>query len=517
MTARHALWALIASSTLLHLAWAACLGPGNDEAYHYLFTVHRDWSYYDHPPMMALVEQVGLTLAGGQVSALSLRLGFIGLFAGSTFLMARLTSRFFGARAGVIAAFVLNATAYYGAAASTFALPDGPLVFFWLLTLDRMAVALASPGRLSPWIGVGLAWAGALLSKYQAVFLPAGAFLYLVLEPSARSWLRKPGPYLALVLGLVGFSPVIGWNAANGWASFAFQGGRAVEGLRFRPDALAWFVVGQALYLLPWVWVFLVGVLVRGGRRLLDGASPPERFLLCQAIPPLAVFLVISIGRPVLPHWTLVAFLSVVPMLGRDWSALWGERSARLRRRLVILAVVPVVVVSGFAVQARWGVVPGIASNDPTIDTYGWNQVSLEIERRGLMNQPGTFLFTSKWYHSGHLAFATANRVPVLCYNPRRAHGFANWSRPDQWVGHDGLLVVVNDTTTEPDMFDRWFERIDYLGNFEVVRSGRPVRRIRFYRCVRQTHPFPFDGSHSEHPGDDLAANKEVDDGTKTQ
>src|SRR3954471_8187014 len=142
MTPRHALLGLVVVSSLLRLAWAACLGPGNDEAYHYLFTVHRDWSYFDHPPMLALVERAGLALAGGAAGALTIRLGFIALFAGSTWLMARLTERLFGARAGFLAAFALNVTAYHGVAAATFALPDGPLLFFWLLTLDRLVVAL---------------------------------------------------------------------------------------------------------------------------------------------------------------------------------------------------------------------------------------------------------------------------------------------------------------------------------------------------------------------------------------
>src|SRR3954452_15460321 len=110
MTPRRTLWLLIAVSAAFRLAWAATLGPGIDEAYHYLFSVHRDWSYFDHPPMVALVESLGpmLTSAGGPVSALSLRLGFIVLFAGSTWLMARLTGRFYGPRAGLLAALALN-------------------------------------------------------------------------------------------------------------------------------------------------------------------------------------------------------------------------------------------------------------------------------------------------------------------------------------------------------------------------------------------------------------------------
>src|SRR3954470_21873329 len=119
MTWRGALWGLIVASGLLRLGWAAGLGLGNDEAYHYLFTAHPDWSYYDHPPMLALVGRLGPALAGGEASSVRLRLGFIALFAGSTWLMARLTSQFSGPRAGFFAALALNVTAYYGVAAST--------------------------------------------------------------------------------------------------------------------------------------------------------------------------------------------------------------------------------------------------------------------------------------------------------------------------------------------------------------------------------------------------------------
>src|SRR3954463_1632481 len=118
MTTRRALWGLIVISGLLRLALASSLGLGNDEAYHYLFAVHRDWSYFDHPPMLAAVERLGIAPAGGAGSAFSLRLGFILLFAGSTWLMARLTERHYGPRAGFLAALALNATAYHSSAAA---------------------------------------------------------------------------------------------------------------------------------------------------------------------------------------------------------------------------------------------------------------------------------------------------------------------------------------------------------------------------------------------------------------
>jgi len=503
MTSGRWLWVLIAASALLRLACAAGLGPINDEAYHYLFAVHPDWSYFDHPPMLAVVERLGLAVVGGRASPLALRLGFIALFAGSTWLMARLAGRFYGPRAGLLAAVVLNATAYYGIAAGTFALPDGPLLFFWLLTLNALAAAVAAPGGLKLWVGVGLAWGGALLSKYHAVFLPAGALLYLAAEPSARRWLRHPGPYLAVLVGAIAFAPVIAWNVAHGWASFAFQGGRALGKLAFRPDTLAAAVLWPAAYLFPWLWLFLVAALARRCVGLVrGGGTPADRFLICQAVLPLSAFLAVACVRPVLPHWSLVGFLPAMPLLGRAWADRFPEGSPRLRRRVAVLAAVPAIagllgvahVRAGLFQEVGYRLAGRVAlDGDLTADQCTWRQVGAELRRRGLVGEPGTFLFTGQWYHSGQLAMAVGGDVPVLCYNAGDARGFAFWSRPAEWVGRDGILVCLGDRSTEPGFFDRWFRRIEPIGEFAAVRAGRPVRKVRLFRCVGQTWPFPYD------------------------
>ncbi len=497
MTPRQMLWVLILGSAALRLVWAASLGPGTDEAYHYLFAVHRDWSYFDHPPMLAVVESIGLLLSGGVVSTFTLRLGFIGLFAGSTWLMARLTSRFFGPRAGFFAAFALNVAAYYTAAVSSFALPDGPLLFFWLLTLERLAAAFETPKRLGPWIGVGLAWGCGLLSKYHAIFLPMGAFTYILMDSTARKVLLKPGPYLAVVIGLLVFSPVIGWNATHGWASFAFQGGRAVGKLGFRFDTLASAIGGQAAYLFPWIWFALIVLLVKVGRNFYRGATAAERFLICQSVVPLAAFTSVACLRPVLPHWTLVGYLSLFPLLGRLWDLNFSLYPGWMKRRLTVAAIVPVAIAGFLYVDYRTGFLQRVgvsAKVDPTVDMYGWDQVAAELGRRGLLDDPNLFLFSRSWFTSGHLAFATrSSGVPVLCYNHKDARSFAFWSRPDEWVGRDGILVTVNERNSYvPACYDRFFEKIEPIGEFTTNRAGGPIRQIRLFRCSRQLVAFPF-------------------------
>lgn len=502
MTSSRALWILIIASGVLRAVWSAGLDLGNDESYHYLFTVHRDWSYFDHPPMLALVEGLGLALCFGVVSPFSLRLGFILLFAASTWLMARLTSRLYGPRAGFLAALALNVSAYHGTAAGTFALPDGPLLFFWLLTLDQLIRALEAKDSLRLWLGVGLGWGGALLSKYHAIFLPIGTMVYLIIEPSARCVLRKRGPYLALAIGLAVFSPVIAWNALHGWASFAFQSGRALGEFQFRPDTLVAAILGQAFYLFPWIWWSVILILCRRSRGLVekDRSFPAERFLICQSIVPLTIFLLVACTRPLLPHWTLVAFLSLFPLLG----AVWAGPPARSLLRLAVLTTLPLVIAFLVLLQARTGILQkggdgtlGLlrVSRDPTLDLYGWDEIGVELKRRGLLDHPRTFLFTSAWYYSGHVGFATRfSSTPVLCYNSWDARSFAFWSKPEDWIGQDGILVSLNGHAAEPHCYDRYFTKIVPLGDLEVKRAGAAVRKVRFYRCVRQIQAFPFDG-----------------------
>lgn len=525
MTNQRALWGLVIGFMALRLGLAACLGPSNDEAYYSLFAIHRDWSYFDHPPMVGILVTLGSSLSGWLPPALALRLPFIALFAVSTFLVASLAARLYGARAGFPAALALNAIGFFGLIAGTFALPDGPLLLFWLLTLDRLAAAIRSPERLALWLQLGLAWGGALLSKYHAIFLPLGACVYLLFEPTARRCLRIPGPYLALVVGLVTFSPVLWWNATHHWASFAFQGGRALGEWAFHPDALALAVAGQAAYLLPWFWVSMLAI---AGHRALQwsrGASSSDRFLLCQAAGPLAAFTAIACFRPVLPHWSLVGFLSLVPMLGANWACRYAVDPRGMTRRLGLVASLTVALALVAAVQTRTGILQrggrqtlGLvpASCDPTLDLFGWDQVAAGLRARGLIPSRDTFLFTCNWYYSGQLAFATNHMASVLCYNPFDARGFAYWSQPRQWVGRDGILVALDNRSIEPACFDRWFSRIEPIGEFPIVRAGAPVHHVRLFRCVRQLSPFPVSASERMPPRRQVAS-RAIADGSAIQ
>src|SRR5262249_14551984 len=158
--------------------------------------------------------------------------------------------------------------------------PDGPLMFFWLACVYCLARLVLPPAPRRPlgwWAAAGLCLGLAMLSKYTAVLLVVGAGLFVVTEREARRWLRHPGPYLALVLATVVFSPVLLWNAHHHFVSFVFQGTRGLDELQgLHLDWMLNNIGGQALELIPWVWLALVAELVRAARR---SASVERRFL----------------------------------------------------------------------------------------------------------------------------------------------------------------------------------------------------------------------------------------------
>ena len=497
MAPRHAVLVLIAVTTVLRLGWAAALEPTNDEAYHWLYTVHPALSYFDHPPMLMWVEQLGLTVCGGWVHPLSLRLGFVLLFAGSTWVMFRWTAGMYGDLAGWWAAVALNLTGYYTAFGGTFALPDSPFLFFALLTFWKATDAVQS-SSIKSWLSVGVGFAGAMLSKYHAVLLPAGVVLYLLITPSRRRLLWSPGPYLAVLIGLIGFLPVVVWNANHDWASIRFQSGRAAhEDLTpFLHEGPLKSFGGPIVYLLPWIWFWLVVELVRGITRFRSLAGA-DRLLICLSIVPLVFFFMVSgRTRTFLPHWPLIGFVPLYPLLGVNWVKLRERFPAASKTFLTLWTVTLFALAALLLCQARYGIITFPAKEkDPTEDISGWESVAEELDRRGVLSEPNTFLFTNMWYDSGQLAFAVRERVPVACYHSFDARGFAFWSQPKDYVGKTGFLVISGEED-EAGVFREYasfFRRMTLAAEFHSSRSGRPFRRVRVYRCEDQLLPYPFD------------------------
>jgi hypothetical protein len=129
---------------------------------------------------------------------------------------------------------------------------------------------------------------------------------------------------------------------------------------------------------------------------------------------------------------------------------------------------------------------------DPCVEISGWESVGKELAVRGLIDRPKTFFFSNHWYESGELAFAVRNRAPVVCYSQIDARGFAFWSRPDDWLGWDGILIDSEQQENLSEQYKSYFREVRPLPPIEMTRGGRPFNTVRAYLCIDQLRPFPF-------------------------
>ncbi|MDE3150793.1 MAG: glycosyltransferase family 39 protein [Gemmatimonadota bacterium] len=479
------------------------IGLGVDESYEVVMARAVQWAYLDHPPLSFWIAGAVARLAHSE-NRLLVRLPFIAIFAGTGWLMFRLTARLFGERAGLLAVAVLNLAPVFTLSTGSWVLPDGPLDFAMLaaaLALTHVLVEPESPRSWLWWLTAGAMSGVAMLSKYHGAFLLLGALAFVVTRREARVWLRRPEPYVAAALAMAIFSPVLWWNARHGFASFRFQGGRALPAHGSALSALLQNLAGQAGYLLPWIWAPLVYVLYRALR---GGPRDSARWLLaCLGAGPVLVFTLVSLGgSPGLPHWPAPGYLLLIPLLG-DAAAQWEARGLRERTRLrrwfmataVIVGVLAAIAASDVATGWIAAVEPAwFRRGDPSLEAYDWNGLREALVAQGLLHDSSTVIAATHWIDAAKIGYAMGPAFTTVCLNddPRN---FAYAVPPDEFVGRDALILVrVPNGGLTWDVAARYapyFASVKPAGRVPIMRGGRTAFDVAVFRATRMRVAYP--------------------------
>jgi 4-amino-4-deoxy-L-arabinose transferase-like glycosyltransferase len=435
--------AVIGGALVLRLALAAAVGLGTDEAYTVAVSRQLSLSYFDHPPLHQWITHLASPWLG---EGRWLRLPFIVLFAGTSWLLFLITRRLYGAPAGFWAVVTLNLSGFFTLSAGSWIVPDGALLF--ALSLAAYALTrLFFPGagetpRAPVWwliVGLGLGLGG--LAKYHAVLIGLGVFAFLLATAKGRRALVTPWPWLAASLALALVSPVLIWNAQHGWVSFAFQAGRT-QGAGVAPWLIPASLLAQAAWLLPWV----AAALVLGAWSALKEARDRRLiFLACLSLPTIAVFsLAPAFGNLGLPHWAMPGWLFLMPLAGR-WLAALAETSPSPGRWAQRTAVGSGVVLALLAGQAATGALGHLASavsrNDPTLELMGWEAAPAALATAGVTMPPDGFIVADAWHSAGRLDLAFQGAV-VVAPGPADARHFAFIVDQSRLMGRDALVIV---------------------------------------------------------------------------
>ncbi len=486
-------------SALIRTAVAVRVPLFPDEAYYWDWSRHLAAGYFDHPPGIALAIRAGTAILGP--TPLGVRLGAIVLGAVAALAVAGVARRLAGGTAGLVAA-VIASVVPLSAAGFTLATPDAPLLAFEALALYAVMRAISHPAGSARstgwWLAAGAALGCAFDSKYTAVLLPAAVLVAFVAWADLRVRLREPGPWLASLVALLIFAPVIAWNAEHGWLSFLFQ---LRHGLGSEPGTLV-DVVGRELELLGGQVglfspiLFVLGV-VAVAVALRPGARPERRILAVAALAPFVFFAYSAISKRVEANWPAVAYPALIPLIA---VTLWRRRGRGWLRAGLALAAALTAVVFG---QAIAPILPLHGSRDPIARAAGWDAMARAVD------STAASLTAERPLSRVWLAGTRYQTAAQLAFNVRghpRTFAIGSWRPSEYSVGpgfpqlasrDDALILAAPDGAAPPSVVD------ELRQCFASVTPGARVALRRGPDVVRRERLWLFDGwkgECSDHP-----------------
>jgi 4-amino-4-deoxy-L-arabinose transferase-like glycosyltransferase len=478
---------LVVVTTALRLAFAYLLSLTIDEQYMVAAGRQIQFGYFDHPPAAWWLSWAASHLSGSE-APLVVRSPFVLLFGLSTWLMYRLGALLFSESAGLWACMLMNLSPVFGIAAAIWVVPDGPLTC--ALLAGALCLVHALFGRSSSviawWGGAGV-WAGlALFSKYTAVLTMAGVAVYLVTQADQRRWLRRPEPYIAVVLAVLVFSPVLIWNAEHNWVSFIFQARRTLP--IYGPPIWAPLELlgGEALFLLPHLWLGLVVALaaaVRGGWR-----NSKSWMMACFALPPILFFACVSVWTPhVLYHWASPGYLMAMPLLGSMLGSaqpIWRERAMRAA---AWTAAFVLLVSAGYVIEVRLNLAPEAfrkeASRvDPNVESGDWSSLKATFGDRGYLARSNLVVGATDWRMAGKLDYALGGALKVVGLGGDvREYLLTGGGFPS--TGVDVLIPMLD--YHEPIMrrIASEFAQVEVLAPAPVFHAGQTIVWLKLLLC----------------------------------
>jgi len=460
-----------------------------EEAYYWNYAQHLDIGYLDHPPMVAWLIWLGTHLFGQAEFAVRSAAAMCWLAA--AFFSFQLANDLYG-KTAAFNAVLLFAVLPFFFAIGLLMMPDAPLTAAWAGTLYFLERALLAQ-RPKAWLGVGVCMGLGMLSKYSLALLGPATLVFLLLDAKSRRWFWSPWPYLAAAIAAVLFSPVIVWNAAHDWASFAFQSTKRLNDL---PEFSLHVLVGSILLLItPVGFIAAISAFApsAGFRQLFHRPIDRKKmFIAAFTLTPLSVFVAFSLFHEVKINWTGPLWLAVVPAMAqmiaseRQPLRAIGPRAWSATIAIALLAY-------GASLHYLALGLPGI----PYPKTLrglpiAWRQFASDAEEikkqvKSTMGQEPLLVGMDTYYMSSELAFydrhdknAVKNTAGLGIFDGRSLM-YNYWFSSDREVGRNIIMFSFDeDGVTDPTL-SKWFHELGPVTERIVYKAGNPAGHF-YYR-----------------------------------
>jgi 4-amino-4-deoxy-L-arabinose transferase-like glycosyltransferase len=484
---------------LLYIA-SGTIQLAEDEAYQWLWSKHLALSYFSKPPLIAYVQFLGTSLFGDTFFGVRFFSPVIGAIL--SFLILGFFSREVNARAGFFLLLIVTATPM--AALGSILMTVDPLsVLFWCAAMLAGWRAIKDKSSTADWLWVGL-WMGlGFLSKYTNLFQWLCWALFFVLWPPARKQLKRPGPYLALVVNVLCFLPVLIWNWQHGWVTVGHVADDAGVGRQWEPTLrfLGDFLGMELGLLNP---IFFIAMIWAGIAMWKNNRRDPRLiYFFSMGAPVFLAYLLHSFKSRILPNWIAPSVLPLFCMMMIYWDTRFRLGNTRVKAWLASgLAVGFVAVIfahqtdlvgkiTGTYLPVRFDPLHRVREWDTTANLA--NQVRQELLAEG---KP-VFIITDHYGLAGQFSFylpearAAVGDQPLVYFrsSARPLNQFFYWQGYGDRVGHNAIYVCELDRVKlepawpSPRLLAE-FESVTDLGVRNVMYHGQYLLRpLQFFAC----------------------------------
>ena len=441
-----------------------------EEAYYWTYAQHPALSYFDHPPMVAWGVRAGTLLLGD--TQLGVRFANLVAWVTTCLLLLATGKAWFSERVA-LAGTLLFAILPVFVGMGFLVTPDAVFIFFWTLTLFAVTRAVQTQ-RHRYWALAGLALGGALLSKYYALVLVPSLLIFLALSPRYRFWLKKPQPWLAGVLALAVFSPVIIWNAQHDWASFAFQSTRTVgqSGNVLRRVGVFWLY--QLLMPTPVGLALLAAAAWRAVRRGWLGREDNWNFVAAFGLPVFGLFMAASFKTNVHVNWSAPAFIALALGGGAVWVEALEANRRWWRAGMWTLAVL----CGGAAILGHISLATGQPAQLAYAHAGGWRELAEAARVESAhVGQSAFYIGADKYNIAAELGYYL--RQPAECVNGyafgEHGLGYRYWTDLRRYEGRPAVIVF---TDALPAAVGQHFAQLSAPVTLRVDAHGRTWQAV---------------------------------------
>jgi 4-amino-4-deoxy-L-arabinose transferase-like glycosyltransferase len=484
-------WLVLAAALVLRVLVASQIELVGDEAYYWRWSNHLDWSYYSKGPGVAIAIFLGTGLLGD--SELGVRLATLLVGFGTGWGIFTLGRRLFTARVGFWS-MVAGAVAPLFLAGGLLMTIDPLSVFFWILA-SLFFWRARSNDRIADWLLTGL-WIGiGFLCKYTNMALLACFTLFLLWNRADRRHFRRPGFYLMIAVALLGFTPVLIWNAQHDWITFRhlMERGQFDEPFRVRPLAFLEFLSLQIALFYPPFAVGLIVAFVRMRKTLFEEFGPQTRFLLSLILPLFLFYATLALNDPGEGNWTSQTYPAALILLSASWNLMIQRTHRGTKAATWSLSI-------GAALAAAVYLMlflPLPFLDHPFRRIRGMEDLAADVRQRA-EESGAEFIIVPDYGRASRLHFYLRGHPPVFMTtneDPGRIRNqYDFWpGYADRFQGGDALLLLTareNPESHVPPILRREFETIEPAGKLSARHDDQIIRTFHTFDC-RSFTPLP--------------------------